>query len=487
MNLSKNTFKYFSLGLAAIAIIFSGCSSATSGSGSSESDTNSDYTSAKSIVLTLQDKPTGFASYNAESDFAGSSGTVYTVSNRTELVNALKASGKKVIYVNGIIDMSEGMIPPAPSKNTYSDKYSTQALDNWIKKQVQSLTDTSTYGDVASEVTSFATWKTWYAGNLSFTSNESGVYAKARSVLSTAWGKQISVTMSSDTTLIGKTQLSGIKGGSIQISDKNNIAIRNLIINDPFDPFPQVEKNDGFNANWDYIQIQNSTSKNIWIDHCTFQDTIFKTDEEFDHVYLSGTTSSSSGVIYNSKTGKYDIKYQVYDGIMDIKKQADYITVSNCVFANHDKVSIIGHSDDYSDDDGHLTITLHHNYYINCTQRLPRVRFAKLHTYNNFYTNDKTTRSNSYCFGVGKEAKIYAEGNYFSSGINNSAKLMSTSTPGYIYFDSSNTDNSKGFSGISSTAATWTPSTYYSYTVDKADSALISSVKSNAGAGCLVK
>ena len=54
--------------------------------------------------------------------------------------------------------------------------------------------------------------------------------------------------VASNTTIIGLGENSGIKGGEILLKNVQNIAIRNIKLEDTFDPFPDIQKNDGFNA-----------------------------------------------------------------------------------------------------------------------------------------------------------------------------------------------------------------------------------------------
>ncbi len=429
-------------------------------------------------TISASDTPTGWASYIRTTYFDGTTGNspadstkgtsggygaasskIYTVSTKSELTSALSGTDKKIIYVNGMIDLSDGMLPTSASE-------SSTALDLWIATEAAKLTGSS-YGTVSSEVTNLATWKTWYASGCTNTADESGVYAAARSKLSSNYGNKIKVKVPSNTTIIGLDSDCGFKGGSVQIVGATNVVIRNLVVQDAFDPFPQIQNGDGFNAEWDAIVVQGSSY--VWIDHCTLQDTIAVTDDDFDHVKLSDNVEK---------------KYQVFDGLIDVKGNSsgsvpsDFVTISYCKIANHDKVGIIGHSDAY--DANHLTVTLHNNYYLNCTQRLPRVRFGHVHVFNNYYQNDGEGRSNSYCFGVGKNAYIYAEKNYFGDKINYVATMMSSSKPGYITL----VDNAgvSKLDGVTSTT-TWTPSNYYSYEAVSADDSLVEDVIENAGAG----
>ena len=396
-------------------------------------------------AIRVTDVPTGWASYTGTKDLAGGSvtsptnyggngGSVVTVSTRSDLQNYAK-KGNYVIYVDGMIDMTDGKMPSKASE-------STSALDSWIASK-------------SSVATSLATWKTYYAGGNTDSADESGAYKTNRQTLANAWSSLITINVESNTTIIGLTDESGVKGGCFKISGKSNIVMRNLIIQDAYDPFPQIEDGDGFNANYDAIEISGG-SKYIWIDHCTFRDTISKTDSDFDTVTLSDGAEK---------------KYQVFDGLCDIKQASDFITVSYCKFMDHDKTQLIGHSADYTDDTNHQTITLHNNYYLNCGQRLPMVRFSTIHIYNNYYDTDGTGRKNSYCIGLRENNKVYAENNYFGN-----VTPVSNSQGSYYFTGNYGYDNTG--------SAAWTPSSYYTYTPLSAADAK-DDVTENAGAGKL--
>ena len=57
-------------------------------------------------------------------------------------------------------------------------------------------------------------------------------------------------------------------------------------------------------------------------------------------------------------------------------------------------------------------MTLHHNLFENLGQRAARVRFGKVHVYNNYYKIDNPDNY-VYSWGVGIESAIYAENNFF--------------------------------------------------------------------------
>jgi len=76
---------------------------------------------------------------------------------------------------------------------------------------------------------------------------------------------------------------------------------------------------------------------------------------------------------------------------------------------------LIGSSDSPKPPDtGKLRVTIHHNLFDGLGQRTPRVRFGKVHIYNNYY-KIISNPAYVYSWGVGIESKIYAENNYFKT------------------------------------------------------------------------
>ena len=201
--------------------------------------------------------------------------------------------------------------------------------------------------------------------------------------------KNIMVHVPANTSIIG-IEDAKLKGVNL-VLDADNIIIRNIMFESPYDYFPSWDPNDGPEGNWnsqyDSITIRGGT--HIWIDHCHFGDGQQPTETYFHR------------------------EYEHRDGLVDITNQADHITMSYNVFERHKKAILIGSSDAKTADDGKLNVTLHHNYFHNLVQRAPRVRFGKVHVYNNYYQTDKENGEYRYAYslGVGKNSKIYAENN----------------------------------------------------------------------------
>ena len=202
--------------------------------------------------------------------------------------------------------------------------------------------------------------------------------------------KSITVHVPANTSIIGMDNAK-LKGVNL-VLDADNIIIRNIQFESPYDYFPAWDPSDGPEGNWnsqyDSISIKGGT--HIWIDHSSFQDGPETVEKYFGR------------------------KYEHRDGLVDITNQADYITISYSTFENHNKAMLIGSSDSRVADEGKLHVTLHHNYFHNVVQRTPRVRFGQVHIYNNYFASDAASNSEyayAYSLGVGKNSQIYAENN----------------------------------------------------------------------------
>lgn len=468
----KLTGMFFALMFASASVVCVGCSDGGSDGGSpaatpatpgskggdekGDGGQGGDGKNPSAKKINLSDAPVGYASVTAQT------GTGTTVTTRAELLNAISKGG--LIYVSGMIDMSEGCLPSVAGG-------STTALDEFVKTKDSAF---SSYNDFYTKYTGACTETTNDKSSSSTTQSGESLYRKNLWTLNKAYQKIVCLELNDNTAIIGNDSSSGIKGGSIQINGKKNIIIRNLTIEDAYDPFPHHEKNDGFNAELDGICIQGNT-ENIWIDHCTLKDTM--------HCKITN--------VVNSKTG-HD-KWQTYDGLCDIKGNAKSVTVSYCRFVNHDKTMLIG-----SDDTENVTVTrqvtLHHNYFLNCGQRLPMVRITNVHVFNNFYDTDSDKYyDQQYAIGVRAKALIVAENNYFGNGISKAfngssnteevgdSKINMVSDTKLYEAGNTNGKNSNSSYYTAVTEKPFTPS--YTYTAESASDAK-TSVLANAGAGC---
>lgn len=144
---------------------------------------------------------------------------------------------------------------------------------------------------------------------------------------------------------------------------------------------------------------------NIWVDHCDFQDGV--------------------------------------DGNFDCKNASDHIAVTWCRFRyfiepmaggpggndDHRFSNLWGNSDSHTQDRGKLNTTFQYCWWDEgCRDRMPRVRFGRVHIANCLYSSSVTSGS----IGVGREADVYVEKSVFV-GIKRPHKVFDES--GRLRFD----------------------------------------------------
>jgi pectate lyase len=99
-----------------------------------------------------------------------------------------------------------------------------------------------------------------------------------------------------------------------------------------------------------------------------------------------------------------------FDGLVDLKKGADNVTVSYNYFHDHHKVTLNG----YTDDDALVRhITYHHNLFENVGSRTPLQRNGYSHVLNNYFNQITTSGIN-----VRMNGYSLIEANYFENALN---------------------------------------------------------------------
>ena len=148
--------------------------------------------------------------------------------------------------------------------------------------------------------------------------------------------------------------------GGFEVKEQENVIIQNINFG--------LADRDEFDDEHDCMVIYRS--HHVWVDHCNF-------------------TKSP-------------------DGLLDIKREASFVTISWCVFGkDHHKTMLIGHDDDHDDDEGKLKVTIHHCWYKGQT-RNPRVRYGVVHVVNNLYDNNTVVG-----IGAAYHSTVHSEKNYF--------------------------------------------------------------------------
>ena len=268
-----------------------------------------------------------------------------------------------------------------------------------------------------------------------------------------AQAERVMIDVGSNTSIIGVGNTAKIINGGLRIGFMNqfdandpynyrseNVVVRNITFADAFDMFPGWDPKDSFsititntdgcqavfdaatdsgphrcptrrggrwNTEYDSISVMNAEA--VWIDHNSFTDEP-RFDDQFPPVFAAP---------FNEPTQKT----AHHDGHVDVTLLATKVTISNNHFLRHDKGNLLGGSDvanlvpGYGP--GQIDVTFFGNYYQNMVQRMPRVRFGRVHVYNNVFDGDRraTLSQLGYRLGdtwaTGTAAKLVTENNLF--------------------------------------------------------------------------
>jgi pectate lyase len=177
-----------------------------------------------------------------------------------------------------------------------------------------------------------------------------------------------------------------------------------------------------------------------------------------------GITINAVSKIFITNCTVYDCK----DGCIDITGRTDYVTVSWCRFYytgpnnSHRFVNLIGASDRTVDDMNSLHITFHHNWWSSlCNERMPSVRFGRVHVYNNYYN----CSGNNYCIRARLYSQCLIENNYFDNVDNPYYILVTSGEKGKIQASGNFFQNCTGRIDPGQDIVFMPP---YPYTLDKA-------------------
>jgi len=220
-----------------------------------------------------------------------------------------------------------------------------------------------------------------------WTGPATGPMEDARKASSAKQAERVRMDIGANTTLIGLSD-AHLVGFVVNIESVDNVIVRNLRISDAYDCFPGWN-GDTWKTEWDNVVV--SRSSHVWLDHLTLDD---------------GDTVDTEQPKY------FGEPFLRHDGLLDVVRQADLVTISWNKLSGHDKSLLWGNGDGVVADRGKIRVTMHHNELTDLVQRGPRVRFGQAHVYNNLYRVTNPDRY-EYSWGVGVESSIIARSNWF--------------------------------------------------------------------------
>ncbi|KAG5075980.1 hypothetical protein JHK84_057211 [Glycine max] len=191
------------------------------------------------------------------------------------------------------------------------------------------------------------------------------------------------LSVSSYKTIDGRGQRVKLTGKGLRLKECEHIIICNL------------EFEGGRGHDVDGIQIK-PNSRHIWIDRCTLRD--------YDDGLIDITRQSTDITV---SRWAYFLHFQLYynSGLSHIR-----LLLSECCFGQHDKTMLIG-ADPTHIGDRCIRVTIHHCFFDGTRQRQPRVRFGKVHLYNNY-----TRNWGIYAVCASVESQIYSQCNVYEAG-----------------------------------------------------------------------
>jgi pectate lyase len=276
------------------------------------------------------------------------------------------------------------------------------------------------------------------------------------------------INVGSNTTIVGIGSDAKIINGNFMIEGTSQVILRNLTIENPCDAGPKFDPGDGPNGAWnsEFDGVSINSSNHVWIDHVTFTD---------------GSKTNDKMPVSHGHV------MECHDGAVDIKKAANYITISNSVFTLHDKNNLVGHSDSAAMDKDFLKVTFYGNLFRDIGQRTPRVRYGQVHVYNNAYIGSRSHVGYPYVYsiGIGIGSRIISENNSFAiDGVNSCSEVLKN-WGGKTFVDNGSVLNGKPLAaeqcGYDSNVG-WKPP--YAYTLRPTEQ-LEAYVLAHAGAGKL--
>lgn len=175
---------------------------------------------------------------------------------------------------------------------------------------------------------------------------------------------------------------STLKHAGITFKNSKNVVIRNLKFDELWE-WDENTKGKYDRNDWDFLTFEGC--KNVWVDHCTF-------GKAYDGIIDSknGTTGLTvswskflpgDGTFYNvmfDEMEKNTSNYPMYKFIRNQNlSKADIMKIAS----PQKKTHLIG-AREFASDNSNLEITLHHNYYKDTQDRIPRLRGGNAHVYN---------------------------------------------------------------------------------------------------------
>jgi len=185
-----------------------------------------------------------------------------------------------------------------------------------------------------------------------------------------------------------------IRHATFNVKSSGNVIIRNLKFDEMWE-WDEASKGNYDKNDWDFIDLGNSgTVSNIWVDHCTFT----KAYDGIIDMKGGSPAITISWCKYTGDDGATNANSWVWQQINSLESNRTSYAMYNflrtrgfsttnivTIIQGHDKTHLIGATT--ANENTNFTVTLHHEWFMNPWDRLPRLRGGNVHDYN-IYVDD---------------------------------------------------------------------------------------------------
>jgi pectate lyase len=192
-----------------------------------------------------------------------------------------------------------------------------------------------------------------------------------------------------------------IRHAEFNLKRSHNILIRNLKFDELWE-WDEISKGDYDSKDWDFITVgDGGTCTNVWIDHCDFTKSYDGTVDikgGANNVTISWCRVLGDDGGPNSFVRRQIVHLEtngVAEAMFDFLRNNGFSVEDIIAITRSQKKGHLAGANELDSDNADIKLTLHHNYYFNFQDRIPRLRAGNAHVYNVYVNNTEALAAKS--------------------------------------------------------------------------------------------
>lgn len=184
-----------------------------------------------------------------------------------------------------------------------------------------------------------------------------------------------------------------LRHAEFNIKRTHNLLVRNLRFDELWE-WDEADKGDYDSKDWDFITIGDSGAcTNVWIDHCDFTkayDGVVDIKGGYNNVTISWCRFLADDGGSNSFVRQQFLYFEtnsIATPMYDFLRANGFSMEDIIAIARPQKKGHLVGATELNSANAGLRLTLHHNYYLNMQDRIPRLRAGNAHAYNLYVNN----------------------------------------------------------------------------------------------------